>query len=327
MLIRRGFSGPIFIVGIPRSGTKLLRDLLNRHSDVAIPVSESHFIPYYFSRIGKFGDLSKASNFEAFYIDFSNTVFFQRLAQRRLSIPRDVCCGFVEKWTYPGIIEGFYRAYAWQDGKSIWGDKTPAYLVHLPLLYSLFPEAKVIHIIRDPRDTCVSIHRIWGKNIYRAAQKWHDNIEICRKSAIKYMNKQYLEIKYEDLLQNPTDVLTNVCQILDIEFEHNMLGLEIPVEKFGDTHNCLHIVNNNYGKYKNYLTPLQIATIEAICGRLMHRFGYLSTYSGKHFRINRAKLIIYRMQDGLNLLKHHYSIEKDISKVLRLIFNSIKNYL
>ena len=93
--------------------------------------------------------------------------------------------------------------YAGQLGKIIWGDKTPNYLLYLPLLKTLFPKAKFVHIIRDVRDYCLSINAAWQKNPYRAAQRWHDSIKKCRKDGKTLPQGDYMEINYEALIDDP----------------------------------------------------------------------------------------------------------------------------
>ena len=86
----------------------------------------------------------------------------------------------ITKWDYAGVVEAYYKQYAENKHAQIWGDKTPGYLSHIPLLKRLYPQAKFIHIIRDVRDYCLSIHKAWNKNILRAAQRWSDDIMMVR---------------------------------------------------------------------------------------------------------------------------------------------------
>ena len=172
--------GPVFIVGMPRSGTKLLRTLLNQHSDIGIPENESHFIPYYYRRLGGFGDLRDRINFDKFFQTISKSTFFCRLIERGKDISPDEWYQAVGCWDYGGVLKALYQLLARNEGKNVWGDKTPQYLTQLDLLWSIFPDARVIHIIRDARDYCLSMKRAWGKAMLRSAQRWADDVRLCR---------------------------------------------------------------------------------------------------------------------------------------------------
>jgi len=317
MMDGKAFAGPLFIVGRPRSGTKLLRDLLNEHSQVAITVNESHFIPYYYHEIHKFGDLRKRENFERFYNELSKITFIRRLKKKNKSVSPDLWHESVEDWSYAGIVEAFYRAYARREGKIIWGDKTPSYLTQLPLLYALFPTAKVIHIIRDARDYCISINKAWGKNMYRAAQQWVDQVAKCRKDGAPHSGDGYHEMKYEALLDHPKETIGQLCEFIGIEFEEDMLRLNVPSENLGDTKGATVIVKGNHGKWKNSLEPAQVQRIERICGPLMRQLGYPVSYEGDAAPPHRLLMGLYKLSDGFNLMRFEYAEEKRLLAVLK----------
>lgn len=297
------FTGPVFIVGMPRSGTKLLRDLLNNHPSIAITPIESHCIPYFYKRIKRYGKLKDFSGFEKFYKDFSKTLFFQTLSRREKLIGKVEWYEQVEKWSYSGILEAFYRAYARDHSKTVWGDKTPSYLLHMPLLKELFPGAKFIHIIRDARDCCLSAHKAWRKNIYRAAQRWCDSIRKCRQDARAFTEEAYYEVRYERLLSLPEDTMKSVCDFLHIPYDHGMLVMEKPVEKLGRAKNIAGILENNYGKWEHSSGTADMAKIERICGSLLFELGYSVSHSGDPLSLGRVEMALYKLFDGWNQLR------------------------
>ena len=298
----RQFIGPVFVVGMPRSGTKLLRDILNNHSLIAITPNDSHCIPYFYRKIRKYGNLEDFSNFERFYNDFSETVFFRRLIQREEFIDVKSWYKAVTDWSYAGVIEAFYRSYVRKENKTIWGDKTPSYLLNLPLLDSLFPEAKFIHIIRDPRDYCLSINKAFGKNIYRAAQRWHDSVMKCRQDGRLLSSEKYFEIRYEGLVDLPIDAARSLCAFLNVPFEKNMTNLRKPVGKTEVGRDTLSVVSKNYGKWKNQLRERSVRKIEQICGPVMVELGYLNSCKYKGRRLSSTELLLYKTLDGLNMI-------------------------
>src|SRR5690606_39213043 len=132
------------------------------------------------------------------------------------------------------VFEPIFRFYAPPNRNEnfIWGDKTPGYLNQLPLIKAVFPEAKFIHIIRDPRDYSLSVEKAWNKNAFRAAERWRYNIEKARSSTHHFM-KDYQEIKYEALLSNPRKELEKICQFLECTYSPMMESLPLPAENLG----------------------------------------------------------------------------------------------
>ena len=86
-----GFAGPLFIIGMPRSGTKLLRGLLNEHPRIGIPISETEFFPYWIAHWQEFGDLSKKEHFLRFYKQMLAAPYF-------ISCRRDGRLIDVDRW-------------------------------------------------------------------------------------------------------------------------------------------------------------------------------------------------------------------------------------
>ncbi len=301
------FTGPIFIVGLPRSGTKLLRGLVNNHSRIHIPGNESHIIPYFYNNRSQYGNLSQVANFQKFYDDFSNSIFFKRLARStKTTVTEKEWRQLVTDWSLSGVLEAFYRFYTEKKKKDIWGDKTPAYISHMPLLKTLFPTAKFIHIIRDVRDYCLSINKAWSKNMIRAAQRWHDDILQARSDASNFQ-ADYMQIHYETLCEAPEKVLKSICEFLEIGFESQMTIPSKPTENLGDTRGTVGIVQNNSGKWRRQMPPQRVKRVEQICGSLLKELGYEVNYNGPPQRVGATKMFYYSKMDALNLLRFQLS--------------------
>jgi hypothetical protein len=305
------FTGPIFIVGMPRSGTKLLRGILNNHSSIAIPGYESHFIPTFHNRINRYGDLGRSPNFARFYLDFSKTSFFRSVSEK-FHVDQVAWYDAVQDWSYAGVLEAFYRSYAKSQNKTIWGDKTPSYILQLPLLKSLFPNAKFLHIIRDVRDHCSSMHKAWGKNIYRAAQRWHDSIRKCRQDAAEFPSSDYLEFRFEDLLDSPELVTKSVCSFLNVPYEEEMVNLTKPTENLGTAKGHVGILRENHRKWMGGMSKAKVDKIERLCGPLLSELGYPHSYSGEAQRLGKAQMFFYKLLDGLHLM--HFEMKESFGK-------------
>ncbi|MCI0625673.1 MAG: sulfotransferase, partial [Acidobacteria bacterium] len=164
---------------MPRSGSKLLRTLLTRHPGIRIPPVETEFLPFLVQWVRRNGPPENEGSFLRLYLVLRRATYFE--FRNPATGPfswhdwRATCRG---RFDVPGLFEGFVRyetATAYGSG-TIWGDKSPTYIEHIAWLLREFPSAKVIHIVRDVRDYCVSIRNAWGKDVRRAAQRWRIHV-------------------------------------------------------------------------------------------------------------------------------------------------------
>lgn len=208
------------IVGAPRSGTTLLRFMLDAHPEMAIPPET--------------GFLALAPEFTA-YGDALRREFFHAVTNYPpearswpdFEIPEDhywMRLSEVSPFTPAEGYRAFYRLYAARFGKARWGDKTPLYCLRLPIIRSLLPEARFIHLIRDGRDVARSLRRLWfspGESIEARATYWRDCVLAARQAGADHTD--YLEIHYEALVLNPEATLRQVCSFIELDFERIML--------------------------------------------------------------------------------------------------------
>src|SRR6266545_1616703 len=150
---------PVFVVGCGRSGTTMLRLMLDAHPELAIP-GESHFIPPLWSARRRY---LRGGRLDA---DLLLTELFRTLHFQMWKLPEAEVRRRVSGLMDPGfadVIGSVFAVYAEHQGKERWGDKTPIYVRHLPLLATLFGDARFVHLIRDGRDVTLSYLSVpWG---------------------------------------------------------------------------------------------------------------------------------------------------------------------
>lgn len=210
---------PFFLIGAQRSGTTMLRLMLNAHPAIAVPF-ESDFIPELSRRSDEFGDLRIRSNAEAALQAISANRFVSR--GHLVTDPNQILAHEIE--SFSDLVRAVFLEYARSQGKTRWGDKTPSYLTELDLLGRLFPEARFVHLVRDGRDVALSLRRVsWGKNdLPWVATDWRWRTTLAHKVGA-VLGDRFLEIRYEDLVRDPQRVLEEVCRFLDETFEPEML--------------------------------------------------------------------------------------------------------
>jgi Sulfotransferase family len=212
---------PVIVLGVGRSGTTLLRVMLDRNSELAIPY-ESFFVVPLARRHGR------RPRIDAFVDDLGR---FYQLYEWGIA-PEDVRPRLRKGMTTGEAIAAVFEVYAEREGKPRWGDKTPLYMQSLPLLERLFPDALWVHLVRDGRDAALSFlalpedfsGKTWAQPRTSAqfAARWRTEILGARKLG-RHVGKRYLELRYENLVTEPERELRRVCEHASLPWEPEML--------------------------------------------------------------------------------------------------------
>lgn len=208
----------MLVGGCPRSGTTLLRTMLNSHPQLAVP-HETRFVVPAWRRREQFGDLTRPENRRAaarWILDLPKSRF-----AKRIGIPREELIeAFAEAPPSLGsLLETCFSLYAKRDGKERWGDKRPSYARNLDVVFGLFPDAQYVNVVRDPRACVASMRRSWqgwGRPA-SAIEIWEGTDRAVRTALRKRPPQQITEIRYEDLVTDPEAVLGRLCDFLALD--------------------------------------------------------------------------------------------------------------
>jgi Sulfotransferase family len=266
---------PLIVLGVRRSGTTLLRVVLDRHSELAIP-DESYFVPQLAGRQRSSIDV------DAFVDDL-----------RRIRTLRDwdVSVEDVRARLRPGMplgeaIAAVYETYAADLGKSRWGDKTPMYMQHLPLLERLWPDALYVHLIRDGRDAAVSfltmpegiVTKTWAHPATAAdfACQWRSEVKAARALGGRVGSDRYLEVRYEALVADPPAEIERICAFAGLTFEPGMLDYAGHVDVSAKPHqqSLMRPPTPALRDWRTEFRPEDVASFETIAGDLLGELGY-----------------------------------------------------
>lgn len=289
----------LFLIGMPRSGTKLLRSLLNNHKEVFIPEVETLFIPDLLKKYGE--NRLTLEMVDNVITDLKKSLFFfYYLQSRSFDFDRFKC----EDLSIKEFLDLFFTELAIQENQDVkWvGDKSPNYIYEVKLLMSFYPNAKFIHIVRDPRDYALSMRKTWNKNIYRAAYRWsHGMREIYNIPQNKAANS-IIEIKYEDLIKFPQITLQKVCDFIGLEFQPDMTELNQSVELIGDARGK-QIDSANSQKYLSELTEKEQLKIEKLTAKFLRHYGYPISDSVIYLaEVSKFKELCWKLGDAYNLI-------------------------
>jgi hypothetical protein len=265
------WNNPIFIVGAPRSGTTLLRNMLNRHPAIAI-YRESDFYHRVYLRRKSFGSLSVIRNRQHLVKQYLSTRCVGRMQMDPKALEAILLQDGV---SYEAFFLSLLRFYAETQGKRRCGEKTPRHALVTEALWEWYPGATVIHLVRDPRDVVASFLRMpWADhNVLGNANLWLRYNLAARRSR---HHPQYLLVHYEQLVTQPEQELGRICTFVREDYFPAML---VPRHDPTADRPWLFraeepIDTGRLGKWQEQLTADQVGLIEWLVKPHMQTFGY-----------------------------------------------------
>lgn len=265
---------PVFVAGMPRSGTTLLSTMLDAHPDISI-APETHF----FTK-----SPAPMANASATVRDQTMTFLRQEPGVQDMDFsPTE----WKEIRTLAGpearpvdLFAALVRTYAARSGASVWGEKTPDHLAHVPDMAEAFPSAAFVVITRDPRDVYLSQQSMaWNRDtIVETAWTWRRYAMATERYRSQYAGR-FIDVRYEDVLRDPMSNLTKICDLLDLPFDPAMLDFHehadpaISAEPW-KTKSREPVDPSNTQKWRTRLSPARQWVIQLAAGRAMNAFGY-----------------------------------------------------
>ncbi len=269
-------KGPIFIAGLERSGTSLIYALLGSHPNIAMSRRTNMWTHYY----NQYGDLSKEENFERC---LRMMMMYKRLLKLNPDperIRREFQLG--EK-SYARLFALLEEHFAEQCGKPRWGDKSLNTERYADEIIAAYPGARIIHMIRDPRDRFASSLARWKVirgGVGFGAAMWLSSQRLAERNQARYPD-QYLIVRYEDLARETIPVLETICAFIGEEYTPVMLGMQAAEQFREEGGNSSYgqrepgkITASSIGKFRQVLSKQQIAFLQLFAGRRMAANGY-----------------------------------------------------
>ena len=261
---------PIFIVGSPRSGTTLLRNMLNRHPAIAI-CGETFFQHAVYKRRRRFGDLSDLQNRERLVSQYISTRALRNMGIDLRTLRETL---LQDGTSYPALFLSLLRFYARARNKVRYGEKTPQHAEFTETLCQWYPSAYVIHLVRDPRDTVASLLRMpWAPGSVIANARWWLR---CNLSAWRSRHRpQYWQVRYEELVTCPVRELGKICAFIGEDYSPLMLepnwdpATNRPWFRRAEE----PVTTSRIGRWREELTADEAGLVEWVVGRHMQTFG------------------------------------------------------
>lgn len=273
-------TAPVFVLGCGRSGTKFLYHTLLSGGGFAVYFAESNA----FNLLGvRFGNLAHRANRRKLLDAYYQSNLFERTGLTREDIDQPVMDTCRNAGDFLRIV---MEAIARKQGMPRWAECTPLHLLNLPLIKHLVPDALIIHIIRDGRDVTASLHRIGWIRPFR----WDRN-RACLVPAIfwrwivgkgrrygKAMGNDYMEVHYEDVVQNPRETLARIGKFIEHDLDYDKIQ-QVALGSVHDPNSSFRgdgkeAEAQTIGRWKSNFRPQEVRDIESLQRDLLRATGY-----------------------------------------------------
>ena len=280
-----GSNPYLFVVGAARSGTTLLQRMLDAHPLLAV-VNETYWLPRkYWERAELTQDEAVTPALFPLLLDSPK---LERMGFGETDLRR--IAGDGAPIRYVDFVRRLFDEYAARQGKQPVGDKTPGYVRRMAWLHELWPEARLVHIIRDPRDVCLSMvdwrggERTAGQfgtwqldRVVSSALYWRYSVAMGRETGVALGAQVYFEARYEDLVTSTESELGRLCEFLGIQFDAAMQNYHVgrARPKPGRSSKAQwHPPTTGLRDWTTQLAAHAIAAIEVAVGELLGELGY-----------------------------------------------------
>jgi hypothetical protein len=278
-------QAPFFIIGAGRSGTTLLRLILTGHSRLHIP-PETWFLRPLVRDFPLTGALTQPQVERA----IETMVRHERWPDMNFSpdaLRRQAAA--LAQPTLAGVIDLVYRHLLETSGKQRLGDKTPHYFAIVPELAALYPGGKFIHLIRDGRDVAISWIDAGWQRYYEPGFEWPAAMARLHVDRAAYPGR-VLEVRYEDLVRRPAEVVPRICAFLGEAFEPAMLDWTDRIELVAARDRYLHarlqqpLSEDAIGVWRRRLSAVECFAMEACLYRELAQSNYAARFGGRGWR-------------------------------------------
>lgn len=268
---------PFFVLGAPRSGTSLLSRMLNSHPAVAVP-DETKIFETFVPLMPLYGDLRQPARLIRLVEDVLRWRWMRRLPHLPAT---EAVLNRVASPDLGGVFAALLGLWAENQGKQCWGEKSPNHLYYWPDIEAAFPEASLIHIVRDGRDVAMSLIKapFGPKTMAMAAERWVGFVEMIRAIGRRLGPGRYVEICYEQLLAQPQETITRVLELIGQPFDPAVMQFHVgaravATDPVNDANIQKPLQPDNAGKWRQQLSLKEIEIFEGIGGETLLACGY-----------------------------------------------------
>ncbi len=289
-------SDIFFIVGNSRSGTTLISRILKNHPEIYV-LNETHFFEEFSSEMETFSDLSEKQLY--------------RLVNRMLTIQRkdyyrkaeyeeypeeslNILCDYekVGSGDFASLNKAFFLYEASRQSKKKAGDQTPRHVFYVDDIFAMYSQAKVIHMVRDPRAVLFSQKKKWASGlrrkqplfeVIRTLMNYHPiTMSVLWSKAVtagmiaqkKYGDNKIKTVFFENFVNMPAETTQDVCRFLDAEFFPDMLDVSVELSATTEQEGQKGVARSVADQWKKGFSKTEIYLCEKYAGDLMEDLGF-----------------------------------------------------
>lgn len=303
---------PIQFVGTQRSGSNLLRVMLNQFPEISAP-HPPHILKTFFPLLPLYGNLDDHVNFHSLATDVCEWVNVNPVRWENFYLEPDTIIKLCKRNNLLELFAKIYEQKARHDNARFWCCKSMESVYYYPEIEQSLIAPFYLHIYRDGRDVALSFMKaiVGPKHIFFLAKKWKEEQELSLQLKRQVDNKRVITIRYEDLIHNPAKVIQSICHDLGIPYFEKALDYFHSAESINTANSgamwrnlSKPVMADNCNKFEHELSEGQIMLFERVAGDMLAKLGYKTMYWPN---VSSEKFTVHE-------IRKFYDEEKDTSK-------------
>lgn len=311
----------VFMVGERRSGSNLLRLMLNKSGKFSTPHAPSILLEKMMPLLGVYGDLKIEDNFLNLIEYACKFVELDPVKGEYLKFDRADIRFHCRENTLIAIFGAIMSAYAKIDKVNSWLCKSMQNIRWASAIDKYFDNTKYVFLYRDGRDTALSFKRapIGEKHTYFIAQQWSELQQLCLSHKEKIGESKFFSVCYEQLIREPKSILIDLCKFLEIEFKEDMLsfykGEEVSrIATSSELWKNISspVISSNSGKYKKEMPKEDIKIFESVAGDVLDKLNYHRDLIklGNEIKFSKKEIDLFQKENQLLIRQKEIDLSK-----------------
>jgi len=316
---------PIFMIGIQRSGSNLLRLMLNQLPNITAP-HPPHILQRMMPLLPVYGDLKDERNFATLVDDVCRLVELNPVPWEGVVLDRKQVAAKCRERSLVAIFGAVYQVYAESRGSQDWLCKSMQNTMYLKEIEACFPNARYLYLYRDGRDVAVSFRKavVGEKHFYHIAKEWAQIQKLALAHRAIVPAERFTSISYEDLTANPSETMQRICRSLNVPYQESMLDFhrseeaQRAAESSSLWSNVVKpVIAGNTRKFLREASEEDIRCFESVAGDMLDALGYARAFVARGQEQRFTEADVRRFDEENRRLKEETRLNTDADDLKR----------